>query len=79
VTVHNKPKDCWLIINGKVRSFIEVSWKICSFLFFLVLLLILWFDLSEPWEEIWDLWMWLTSGRAVYWFDLGFRLRFKWD
>jgi len=34
VTVHNKPKDCWLIINGKVRSFIEFSWKICSFLFF---------------------------------------------
>lgn len=25
VTVHNKSKDCWLIINGKVRSFIEFS------------------------------------------------------
>jgi helix-turn-helix protein len=25
VTVHNNHKDCWLIINGKVRSFIEFS------------------------------------------------------
>ncbi|KAJ6949071.1 hypothetical protein NC651_003166 [Populus alba x Populus x berolinensis] len=28
VTVHNKPKDCWLIINGKVYDVTKCSWKI---------------------------------------------------
>lgn len=75
--------DCAQQIQGLLANYQwqgEIfHWVFLKDLFFLVLLLILWFDLSEPCEEIWDLWMWLTSGRAVYWFDLGFRLRFKWD
>lgn len=40
VAQHNKTKDCWLIINGKVRSLLFISFS-CFFFFILLLLIIL--------------------------------------